>query len=371
MKVLFTTNVPSPYRIDFFNELGKLCELTVLFESDTAKSRNTRWMNNSEINFKSIFLNSIKYGEAEGISSEILKYVSKKEFDIIIIGFYTSLTSILAIQYMKHKKIKFFISSDGGIIKKDKKIKYIIKKYLISSADYYLSSGSITSKYLEYYGANKKNIHLYPFTSVKKTEILTEPLCRDEKKNIKRSLNIKEEIMILSVGQFIYRKGYDLLLEAIKDIDEKVGVYIIGGKETEEYKNIKQKYNLKNVYFLDYMDKKMIKYFYKAADLFVLPTREDIWGLVINEAMAYGLPIITTENCVAGMEMIVQNKNGWIIQNEDIYELKDTINYAISINEESRMEMSKECISTATKFSIENMAERHIEIFNEYLNSKK
>ena len=44
-----------------------------------------------------------------------------------------------------------------------------------------------------------------------------------------------------------------------------------------------------------------------------MPTREDIWGLVINEAMAYGLPIITTDNCLAGLELIKNEENGYII----------------------------------------------------------
>ena len=43
MKVLFMTNVPSPYRVDFFNELGKLCDLTVYFEKKSSDERNDIW----------------------------------------------------------------------------------------------------------------------------------------------------------------------------------------------------------------------------------------------------------------------------------------------------------------------------------------
>ena len=52
MKVLFITNVPSPYRVDFFNEIGKYVDLTVLFERNNAKSRNDEWMSNNFKNFK-------------------------------------------------------------------------------------------------------------------------------------------------------------------------------------------------------------------------------------------------------------------------------------------------------------------------------
>ena len=50
--------------------------------------------------------------------------------------------------------------------------------------------------------------------------------------------------------------------------------------------------------------------YYQAADMLVFPTREDIWGLVINEAMANGLPTVSTDKCVAALEMIKQGENG-------------------------------------------------------------
>ena len=84
LKVLFLTNVPSPYRVDFFNALGELCELTVLFETKTAKSRNEAWIADYIENFKAIYLKGIKIGEAEAFSLEVFKYLSKRKYDIIV-----------------------------------------------------------------------------------------------------------------------------------------------------------------------------------------------------------------------------------------------------------------------------------------------
>ena len=76
--------------------------------------------------------------------------------------------------------------------------------------------------------------------------------------------------------------------------------------------------NLNNVHFIDFKNKDTLKEYYHVADVFVLPTREDIWGLVINEALAYGLPVITTDKCMAGLEMIENGKNGYIIPVNDV-----------------------------------------------------
>ena len=115
MKVLFMTNVPSPYRVDFFYELGKYCDLTVLFETNTAKSRDASWKTDEFLNFKGVFLKGIKVGEAESFSLNVMPYLSKKKYDIIVVGMYSSPTGMIAIEYMKLKKIPFVISSDGGL----------------------------------------------------------------------------------------------------------------------------------------------------------------------------------------------------------------------------------------------------------------
>ena len=70
---------------------------------------------------------------------------------------------------------------------------------------------------------------------------------------------------------------------------------IVGFDDDEAREN-----DLTNVHFVGFKTKEQLEDYYRAADLFVLPTREDIWGLVVAEAMAYGLGVITTNRCNAG-----------------------------------------------------------------------
>ena len=56
LRVLFITNIPSPYRVNFFDELGTKCELTVLFERQSASGRESTWLSNRETNFKAEYL---------------------------------------------------------------------------------------------------------------------------------------------------------------------------------------------------------------------------------------------------------------------------------------------------------------------------
>lgn len=360
MKVLFTTNVPSPYRVDFFNELGKLCELTVLFETKSAKNRSAVWKTEAYENFRAVFMKGVRVGEAEAFCPEILKYLSPEAYDVIVIGFYSSPTGMLAIEYMRIRKIPFWLSSDGGIIKEDSSLAYKVKKHFICAASGWLSTGAGTNSYLEHYGADAERICVYPFTSVRKKDILPQPLTDMEKRKIREKLHMPEQKIILSVGQFIYRKGYDVLLDACEELPGEIGVYLVGGEPTEAYLRLQKEKKLTHVHFVGFQKKQELADYYRAADLFVLPTREDIWGLVINEAMSYGLPVVTTKKCVAGLELVQEGKNGYLVEADDSAMLHRKMLMALELR-------GVESLRQVREYTVENMAWVHMRYFIEGL----
>lgn len=356
MKVLFMTNMPSPYRVDFFNEMGKYCDLTVMFERDRDHSRDTRYKADKYKNFKAVFPKGIAAGDAEAFCPAVVVLLSKKKFDHIIVGNHYSPTGMLAIEYMRLMRIPFILSSDGGMIKEDSDFKYKLKKHFYGSASGWLSTGKMTTDYLAYYGADPERTVVYPFTSLWKKDILDRPLTKAEKDVFRQKLGMTEKKIVISVGQFIHRKGYDVLLKACADLNKDIGVYIIGGTPTKEYLHMKEELHLGQVHFVDFMNKQALAEYYKAADLFVLPTREDIWGLVVNEAMAYGVPVITTDKCVAGIELVENGVTGEIVPVNNVQILHDSI--IKSINSASISACA--CIKRMEEYTIEAMALKHI-----------
>ncbi|MFR3995537.1 MAG: glycosyltransferase family 4 protein [Turicibacter sp.] len=361
MKVLYMTNLPVPYRIEFFEELGKVVNLTVTFEREKALNRDSAWLSTSFKNFKAIFLKGKKIGEEDGFCPEILNVIKTGNYDAVVIGVYHTPTAMMAIQYMKWRKIPYYISSDGGFIKADGFFKQLIKKNLISDAKGYFSPGNLTDRYLIHYGAKVDRIHRYPFTSLKKCDILHKCLTSEEKKMYKEKLGIKEEKIILGVGQFIHRKGWDILMRAMVGMPNSIGVYIVGGEPTEDYLKMKNELKLNQVHFIGFSSKEELKEYYKASDLFVLPTREDIWGLVINEAMAYGLPIITTDNCMAGLELVADKGTGNIIPVDDSVKLKESIQFFLE-DFNNQKESSEKSLRVIKDYTIEIMKDSYAKV---------
>ena len=366
-KVLFITNIPSPYRVQFFNELGKKTELTVLFEKSFSNERDDSWKNYRFDNFNGIIMKGIDRSTDSAFCPQICKYISRK-YDFIIVSNISTPTGILAVNYMRLMKIEYYVEGDGGYPKSGKGIKEKIKHFIISGAKGCFSTGKTHDEYYLTYGAKKENIYSYPFSSVKRESFITRNFddvdtILENKKICKQNLDIKEEKMILTIGQFIERKGFDVLLKAVKLLPENVGVYFVGGVPTDEYKELAK--GLENVHFVGFKKPTELSEYYKSADVFVLPTREDIWGLVVNEALSFALPVVTTDKCIAGCELIKVGKNGYIVPVENAEELAEKTKKILDITAcDEYKKMATACLEIADEYTIEGMVERHLEIID-------
>ena len=192
MRVLFLTNIPSPYRVDFFNELGKLCELTVLFEKKSSDERDESWKDYKFENFKGIFLNGLSISYDTSVCFSVKKYIKKNAFDKIVCCNFSSPTGILAIIKMRLRRIPYFLEADGAMAKSGRGIKERIKKIIIRGAAGYLSTSNQCDNYFITYGA-KSEIYRYPFTSLFNSDIIDKPRNSQEKLALREKLNLPEK----------------------------------------------------------------------------------------------------------------------------------------------------------------------------------
>lgn len=362
MRVLFITNIPSPYRVQFFQELAVYCDLTVVYEKRKASNRNNKWENVIlKKAYKEIYLKSVYEKADSAFCPEISRYIDRNLYDIFVVGVYSTLTGMWAIKCLKKEKIPYVLNCDGGFVpEKETYVKHRLKQYLIGGASYWLSTGKIGDQYLKHYGANESNIYHYHFSSITDDEVLTEVIKREDKRVYRDKLGMSGKRIVVSAGQFIFRKGYDILLKVAKELPAEWDIYIIGGTAGEEYIKLLEELSLQNVHFVEFKTKEELREYYLAADCMVLPTREDIWALVVNEAMALGLPVVTTEKCGAGLEMI--QENGKIVPVESVNELCSAIRDVI--NSKNWEKMSQRSLATARLYTIEKMAEEHGKIFD-------
>lgn len=364
MKVLCLTFIPSPYRLSFFEELGKHCELTVLFERSQSKYREGNWKNYCFCNFNGKILKGITTRQQDKLCFGCVKYLLDRSYDIIILSNPFSPTGFLAASILKTFKIPYVVECDGAFPTGYKSWKTKLKGYVVKSAKMCMSTAKLTDSYYLECGVSEVNLFRYPFSSVKDADIIERPLNSAEKSTIKKKLQIENKPSVITIGRFVPGKGFDMLIDVASHYPN-INFYFIGGKATKEY--IEQVDNLKlsNCYFLDFMPKEKIFTWLKACDLFVLPTRSDVWGLVINEAMACGLPVISTDMCIAALEMIKDGYNGYVYHVDDIEQLGEQIGQVFE-NQTNVASMGKNAIAVAHQYTIETMTAAHIHAFNKF-----
>lgn len=357
---LFIQSVyPAAYRVGVFSELNKYFDIFVVFETKTGDKRNNKFFI-KEFDFNYCFLD-----EQKGKKKYIRELKKLKEYDYVIAYDYSSKSSMRLILKCILNRMPYLINCDGAILKDDKFLKKFVKIFFISRSIACLANGKSAEEYFKKYGAKSENIYQHKFSSLYKRDILKKPISLEEKDNLKKKLNLNYKKIFISVGSFIYGKGYDILIEAVKQIKNINGVGFIiigGGEELENYRKKIKEYNINNIEFIDFLPKERLIEYYDCSDIFIFPTRGDIWGLVINEAMSRGLPVISTDKCIAGNELIKNGFNGEVIKTGNVEELQKVINKYCNIDRRSLRTLGIYSLTTIKNYNIESIADSHKEV---------
>ena len=135
------------------------------------------------------------------------------------------------------------------------------------------------------------------------------------------------KLIVLYVGELVDRKGIDTVLDAFALIDnKKIELWIVGRDTNNRMLNIQ----LPSIKYFGIMKSEEIGTFFQKADIFILPGKRDGWGVVINEAISSGLPVISTKFVGAARHLVIDNYNGFLIEPSNPIELKNKIIYYFS-----------------------------------------
>lgn len=136
-------------------------------------------------------------------------------------------------------------------------------------------------------------------------------------------------LRLLFCGQMIHRKGVDVLLEAFdrlvsRDIDLELALV---GREASlhEFMNEVSEKARSKINFLGFKEVSELPAIFAESDVFVLPSRHDGWGVVINQAIGAGLAIITTDRVGAAVDLIQHDENGLLVEAGNCDELEASI----------------------------------------------
>lgn len=178
-------------------------------------------------------------------------------------------------------------------------------------ADGFITNNTISKDYLtKIAGAKSDRIFIGPYLIPDSKILLSHSQTID-------SNLIKQKPIFLYVGQIIPRKGLQFLLEACHLLKKRghftFALWIVGnGSHQEELETFAEQYELQDVVkWVGKVDYHCLGIYFQQADVFICPTLEDIWGMVVLEAMVLGKPVLCSK-LAGSVDLIKNGENGYV-----------------------------------------------------------
>jgi glycosyltransferase involved in cell wall biosynthesis len=281
-KILFLSNIPTPYQIDFFEEVEKYCRVSTIFLADRELNRDWILLRKPWISI----LNSYKGRSAW---KNLLGNIKKFQPNQVLIGGYSLPLSLrLRFYCFLHKiPVYYWLECPSPA----SKVKDFFRKL----------AWRITLPYVNkvFCIGEKAMIAYRPFS--KKVVNLPYSI-NSERYPIRTTERLVKPLKCVFIGQYISRKGIPELLEAFAQINHDQATLTFFGSGELEAMIDRYAIKFSNITNLGFVNPNELNKLIREFDLLIAPSRHDGWGIVVVEAMMSGLPVISTTNTGAFME---------------------------------------------------------------------
>lgn len=296
----------------------------------------------------------------------------KRKYQMIHLAGWNKFLSIFLILTSRLIKIPVVVETDTplnpNIIWWKKISKKIIYPLLFKFPVFFLPGGIRQKKYLNYYGVRDNKIKNAQMTvDIEKIQhCLSKISASDRERKRAQHYCQQDDTIFLFVGRLLDWKGVRELLIAFQSFDNpRAKLWIVGDGELADEVRLAEKANKRITYF-GRINHDVLWHIYHAADVFVLASYWEPWGLVINEAMAAGKPLIVTETVGCLEDLIFNAKTGLIIQPKSIDELRNAMDIILK-NVEKRMQMAKNALSRISSWTLQNEAKNIMLAWKKFL----
>ena len=371
-RVAFLISHPIQYFSPLFKKLAEqpAIDLTVLYCSDESVRGMRDSGFGSEIKWDIPLLEGYKYKFLKNhspfptifkapfglLNFGIIREIRHTKYDALIMHGWHYVTFWLAHLVARAEKIPVFMHSESPLNQELLKpgwklaLKKIILGWLFNSCKRFLAIGSENRKFYEYYGVPSEKIFLTPYA------VDNERLVHEYEANRHRKVEFRKEagilpdsVVILFSGKLVAKKRPMDLLRAFELLESKTlsgesvskspSPFLSAGERDrvrgaaelvfvgdgplraslEKYVAAK---GIKNVHFVGFKNQSELHKYYIAADIFILPSgMGETWGLVVNEAMCFGLPLIVSETVGCSADLVRDGINGYKFPEGNINEL--------------------------------------------------
>jgi 1,2-diacylglycerol 3-alpha-glucosyltransferase len=331
-RLVVLTEIIAPYRIPVFNALAKQdgIKLHVIFLAESDPTLRQWLVYKNEIRFSYQVLPS--WRRQLGSHKFLLNWGLGKALrraapDAILCGGYSYIASWVSMLWARRNHVPLFLWAESTA--KDQRngggLRELLKTRFMRHCDAFIVPGKSSFEYLINYGTPEEIIFTAPNAVDNELFAGRAQAARKDAAMRRQALHLPARFFLF-VGRLVAEKGVFDLLEAYStlapDLREAIGLVFVGdGAARSELQQRAATMKPGSVRFGGFTHREQLASYYGLAETLVLPTYTDTWGLVVNEAMASGLPIICTSAAGCTADLIEDRWNGRVVQAGDTGQL--------------------------------------------------
>lgn len=300
---IIITNLPSFYKVNLYNRLNRRCKILVIYTMRDAECRNNDFLN-YPMEFDNVSLEGYSITRQFREVIHILRLYNGYS-ELILTGWDSILQYFIA--FCTPKSRNAMVMESSSLETTFTGIKGILKRCFLTRISKGYPSGISQQKVFEKFNFKGKLSKTY---GVGIFNYIKQPPYKE-----KNCIN-----KFLYVGRFSHEKNLRLLIEAFNILSDKQLTLVGYGPQEDELKSI----SARNITFIGAVANKDLPQIYQQHDVFVLASISEPWGLVVEEALNNGLPVIVSDRVGCAAE-IVTDEHGIIFQHDSIQELTSAI----------------------------------------------
>lgn len=331
-RLVILTEIISPYRIPLFNALAQHAEvdLHVIFLAETDPILRQWQVYKEEIQFSHQVLPSWRkrLGKYNWLLNRgVVRALVASAPDVILCGGYNYIASWQALLWARGRNIPFFLWSEST--QQDQRrghaLVELLKTEFLRKCRGLVVPGRSAQEYARTLQIDEGRIFTAPNAVDNDLFSQAAAAARQNAAACRAELSLPERYFLF-VGRLVRDKGVFELLSAYAKLDQsmrqQIGLVFVGdGASRRELEAAAARIAPGVIRFAGFAQRDQLATYYALADMLILPTYTDPWGLVVNEAMACGLPIILSRAAGCAAELVRENWNGLLVPPRDVSSL--------------------------------------------------
>jgi glycosyltransferase involved in cell wall biosynthesis len=331
-RLVILTEIISPYRIPLFNALAQHPEvdLHVIFLAETDPELRQWQIHKQEIEFSYQILPSWRRrfgGFNMLLNRGVGGALAKAAPEVILCGGYNYVASWQALFWARTRKIPFFLWSESNVqdLRRGLALVEFLKAEFLRKCSGFVVPGRSAMEYLRLHKVDEGAIFAAPNAVDNDFFATAAAVARQDAATFRRQLVLPARYFLF-VGRLVREKGVFELLSAYAKLDEstrqQVGLVLVGDGAVRSQLELQATSILPGVIrFAGFAGREQLAIYYGLAETMILPTYTDTWGLVVNEAMACGLPVIVSQIAGCAADLVRENWNGLLVEPKDVSSL--------------------------------------------------